>query len=133
MNFVKEHLLGLFGLWATLVSGFMPRWAKRLAAHLQYLDNHQAEACAQWLQKDSVSRYNADNDARMCVPMVRWSIRVCRPSNMSTQSSEPAFEVEARGWLVLGIPHHFPRTEVIQSWRCRLLLGLLSPQSETGE
>src|ERR1700744_5088170 len=31
--FVKEYLLALFGLLATLISGFLPPWVKRLAAH----------------------------------------------------------------------------------------------------
>jgi hypothetical protein len=29
MDFVKEYLLGLFGLLATLDSGFMPLWARK--------------------------------------------------------------------------------------------------------
>ena len=34
MGFVREYLLGLFGLLATLASGFVPRWVKRLAEYL---------------------------------------------------------------------------------------------------
>ena len=32
--FIKEYLLGILGLLATLVSGFLPAWVKRLAARL---------------------------------------------------------------------------------------------------
>ncbi len=35
MDFVKQYLLALFGLWATLISAFLPRWAKRLAGHMR--------------------------------------------------------------------------------------------------
>ncbi|KAK7892236.1 hypothetical protein LTR67_007332 [Exophiala xenobiotica] len=34
MHIVTEHLFALLGLLATLISGLVPRWVKRLARHL---------------------------------------------------------------------------------------------------